>query len=151
MIVYRIAHCSFINDLTGRGAATYGGRWNSVDTHILYTAQSRALALLEAVAHLGRTTTSGYCIADIEIPDSSIAVYPADQLPAGWQTSPPPDHLKAIGDRFVSANKYLALAIPSVLMAEENNYLLNPSHRLFSSVRIIAQRPLNIDQRLFPA
>lgn len=151
MIVYRISDCRYVRDLSGRGAALYGGRWNSKDTHMVYTAQSRALALLESVAHIGRIPAQGYCMATIEIPDNSIVRYPLERLPQGWQNNPPPDHLARIGDLFTQANKYLALEIPSVLMMEEHNYLLNPTHPLFHKVKIIADRQMQIDERLYQA
>lgn len=151
MIIYRITDCKYAQDLSGRGAALYGGRWNSKDTYIVYTAENHALALLEAVVHMGRMPASNYCMAAIEIPDDSIQPFQADKLPQDWQTNPPPDFLKIIGDHFIRSNKYLALKIPSALMMEEHNYLLNPAHPLFKKVKIISKRPIRIDERLYPA
>ena len=151
MIVYRITDCKYINDLSGRGAALYGARWNSKDTYIVYTAQSGALALLEAVVHIGKVPANGYCMATIEIPDSGIESFPLEKLPEDWATNPPPNYLKVIGDHFIRSNKYVALEIPSALMMEEHNYLLNPRHRDFNKVKIISQRPIRVDDRLFPA
>jgi len=151
MIVYRISDCNYINDLSGKGAALYGARWNSKDIYMVYTAQSSALALLETVVHIGKIPARGFCMATIEIPDHSIEHMPPKQLPADWYTNPPPDYLKTIGDRFILSGKHLALRVPSVVMMEESNYLLNPSHPLFSKVKIIAQRAIRIDDRLFPA
>ncbi len=149
MIVYRITDCRYVTDLSGRGAALYGGRWNSKDTYMVYTAQNHALALLEAVVHIGKVPAKGFCMAAIDIPDESISTLMPDKLPADWQTNPPPDHLKAIGDRFIVSNKYLALRMPSALMMEEYNYLLNPGHPAFNKVKIISQRPIKVDERLF--
>ena len=150
MIVYRISDCQYVNDLSGRGAALFGGRWNSKDTYVVYTAQSRALALLEAVVHIGKIPGGGYCLVTIEIPEDSIEKVSMDNLPPGWHTNPPPNYLKLIGDQFVRANKYLALELPSVLMMEENTYLLNPAHKLFNQVSITSQRALKMDERLYP-
>ena len=150
MIVYRINKCSFINDLSGRGAALYGGRWNNKDTYIVYTAQSRSLALLETVVHIGKVPAEGYCLATIEIPDSSIQSIPLEKLPPGWYSNPSPNYLKSIGDNFIRANKYLVLELPSALMMEEHNYLINPAHHAFNKVKIISERKFNIDERLFP-
>ena len=151
MIVYRISDCRYINDLSGKGAAQYGGRWNNIDTYMVYTAQSRSLALLEAVVHIGKVPATGYCMAEIELPDDSIQIFPANKLPVDWMLNPPPDYLKVIGDNFIRSGKYLALEIPSVLMMEEHNYLLNPAHSLFKKVKIIHERGITIDERLFPA
>jgi RES domain-containing protein len=151
MIVYRIGDCRYINDLSGKGAALYGARWNSTDIHMLYTAQSPALALLEAVVHIGKMPNKNYCMAMIEMPGHSVTSLDADMLPADWHFNPAPVYLKMIGDNFISAAKYLALKVPSVVMTEESNYLLNPAHPLFSKVNIISQKVINIDQRLYPA
>ena len=150
MIIYRIGDCKYVNDLSGKGAAMYGGRWNSKDIYMVYTAESRALALLESVVHMGRIPPAGYCMIAIKIPDNSIEEIVSEKLPAGWQTNPPPDQLKEIGDNFIKSNKHLALRIPSAVMMEEHNYLINPAHPDFNKVHITAQRPLKIDERLFP-
>ena len=150
MITYRISDCKYIDDLSGKGAAMYGGRWNSKDTYIVYTAQSGALALLEAVVHTGRVPVTDYCMAAVEIPGDSIESIDIKNLPQNWFTSPPPDYLREIGDNFIKSNKHLALKIPSVIMIEEHNYLLNPAHKDFKHVRIINRRTIKIDNRLFP-
>ena len=150
MTVYRISDCKYINDLSGKGAALYGGRWNSKDIHVVYTAQSRALALLEVVVHVGIVPSDGYCIATIDIPDQYTISFPEAELPSGWQLNPAPDFIKTIGDAFIRSNKYLALKIPSALMLEEHNYLLNPAHAEFHKVKISTVRKINTDERLFP-
>jgi RES domain-containing protein len=150
MTVYRISNCKYVNDLSGKGAALYGGRWNNKDTYLIYTAQSRALALLETVVHTGKIPEDGFCLVAIELPDTSLYTYTTEQLPPGWHSSPPPDYLKAIGDEFVRKNKYLAIKVPSVLMMEEYNLLINPAHPMFGSVKITSHRQLNMDQRLYP-
>ena len=150
MEVYRIAPCKFLHDLSGWGAATYGGRWNSKNTYVVYTAHNRALALLETLVHIGKIPETGFCIATIFIPDDSIDVCQVENLPIHWAESPPPDVLKTVGDSFVRSNQFLALKIPSVIMPEDFNILLNPAHKDFNRVKIIADRPLRVDERLFP-
>ncbi len=152
MLAYRISDCRYIKDLSGKGAALFGGRWNSKDVYMVYTSQSGALALLEAVVHIGKVPRAGhYCMATIEVPDNSIQSFPIQKLPAGWQNNPPPDYIKTIGDNFIKSNKHLVLEVPSVLMTEEHNYLINPVHPDFKKVKIIAQRSIMVDERLFPA
>lgn len=148
MLVYRIANCRFIDDLSGKGAAMYGGRWNSKDTYMLYTAQSAALALLETVVHMGKLPEQGYCMLTIQLPDDKIETLPADKLPALWQTNPAPDELKLIGDKFIKTGKKLALKVPSVIMPEEYNILLNPLHADFKKVKVVAKKNIGIDERL---
>jgi len=149
MIVYRISDCRYIKDLSGTGAALYGARWNSRKMYMLYTAQSPSLALLEAVVHLGKLPEKGYCMATIEIPDSIAPVVAPDKLPENWYANPSPDILKTIGDDFIRAGKYLAMPVPSVVMMEECNYLINPFHVLFDKVKILSEKPVRIDNRIF--
>ncbi|GAA4468651.1 RES family NAD+ phosphorylase [Nemorincola caseinilytica] len=149
MIVYRIADCRYITDLTGTGAALYGGRWNSKNTYMLYTAQSASLALLEAIVHMGKLPPSGFCMARIELPDSIAPAVRPEKLPKEWYTSPPPDVLKGLGDGFVKRNEFLAMPVPSVLVNEEYNYLINPHHPLAPKIRSLETKPMNIDGRIF--
>lgn len=151
MQVYRIADSRYITDLSGRGAALHGGRWNSKDIYMVYTAESPALALLEAVVHIGKVPESGFCMITIELPDENIGNFSASKLPADWYKNPPPDHLKTIGDQFIKSGKLSAIKVPSVIMPEEHNVLLNPAHKDFIKVKIITNRMLTIDERLLYA
>jgi RES domain-containing protein len=149
MIVYRISDCKYICDLSGMGAYLFGGRWHSVGTYVVYIAQSRSLALLENVVHWGRIKNSVLCTAEIEIPDNSITTLTIADLPDDWASNPSPDRLKMIGDNFIKAGKHLVLKIPSSLVMEEHNYLINPNHTLFTKVKILTNGPIKIDERLF--
>jgi len=148
MLVYRIAKCQYIADLSGEGAAKNGGRWNSKGVHVLYTASSVSLALLETIVHVPNFIHVDFCAATIEVPVQKIITIAEHELPDGWQTNPPLDHLKKIGDNFIKSSSALVLRIPSVVIPEEFNYLINPYHPDFSAIKIIAQKKMNIDQRL---
>jgi len=151
MIVYRLSKQAYINDLSGRGAELNGGRWNSKGTSVVYTSSSRALAVLEVAVHtpLG-FIPSDYFMATIELPDNSeIFKSEIDQLPEKWNSNPLIKATQQIGDSFVKANKYLALQVPSATVAGDFNYLLNPLHPDFKSVKIIAAEFFEFDSRLF--
>jgi RES domain-containing protein len=148
MKVYRIGRCEYINDLSGTGAALYGGRWHSKGTYILYTSSSASLALLESVVHISNIQVVDFCMICLEIPDYSIEKISVEELPANWFENPPADALKTIGDAFFSANEFLALELPSAIVPEENNYLLNPFHSLFTKVKVLFVRNIAIDKRL---
>lgn len=148
MKVYRISKNQFINDLSGYGAAHYPGRWNGKGVFVLYTAATAALALLESVVHMDKLLRTDYSLATIIIPDDSIQTITVTDLPERWDTFPPAEHLKVIGNQFIQEAKKLALQIPSSIMPEDNNYLINPQHPLFSIVIIDSVRPLKIDSRL---
>lgn len=148
MIVYRIADCRYVTDLSGTGAAKYGGRWNNKETYMVYTAQSASLALLESVVHMAKLPGKSYCLVTLSVPVHAPKLLTESDLPPGWQQQPAPDFLKVLGDRFVSAGIDLVLGVPSVIMPEEYNYLINPHHPDFKRVKIESQRSLSIDERL---
>lgn len=149
MILYRIAKCTYVNDLSGAGARLYGGRWNSIGKPMIYLASTRSLAVLEVLVHLSPTTfPDDFCIAEIEVPDDSVKELPIKKLPSNWQDILPPTELKKIGDDFLKQQEDLLLKVPSAIVAEEYNYLLNPLHPAMSKAKLIKQLPFNFDQRL---
>ncbi|WEA03939.1 RES family NAD+ phosphorylase [Mucilaginibacter sp. SJ] len=151
MIVYRLSKQAYINDLSGRGAELNGGRWNSKGTAVVYTSSSRALAVLEVAVHtpLG-FMPSDYFMATIGLSENSeFLTLDIDQLPEKWNSNPLIKATRQIGDNFVKANKYLALQVPSAIVAGDFNYLLNPLHPNFKSVKIIAADFFEFDSRLF--
>jgi RES domain-containing protein len=148
MKVYRISKCEYINDLNGTGAAWFGGRWNSKGTYILYTAATPSLALLESVVHISNIPAAGYCMIILDIPTDSILEIDINNLPANWQRHPSPAILRKTGDQFVLQNKYLALKLPSAIMPEDFNYLINPAHPDFKKIKVISKRKVPIDDRL---
>lgn len=148
MIVYRISNCKFIDDLSGRGAAMYGGRWNSEGVYVLYSAGGPSLAMLESLVHFGGRVVGDFCQIAIEVPEGSICDLKQEDLPDNWRESPSPDILKAFGNRFIADHKYLMLKVPSVLVPDESNYLINPAHPDFKQIRILVKSKIRFDERL---
>ncbi|TFF34981.1 RES family NAD+ phosphorylase [Mucilaginibacter psychrotolerans] len=149
MILYRIANCKYINSLDGIGARQFGARWNSKGNAVVYLASSRALSVLEVLVHLQPLfTPNGFCVADIEVPDDKILTLDIKSLPANWKELDSSPELKKIGDDFLKNGEYLMLKVPSAIVEQEHNYMLNPSHPDTTKVKIINKRPFNFDERL---
>jgi RES domain-containing protein len=148
MKVFRISKCRYIEDFSGFGAANYPGRWNSEGTHVLYTASSASLAMLEILVHLHQIPAQDFCMASLEIPDNDIVSIDKEDLPEQWWQYPSPDRLKKIGDRFVREGEYLALRLPSSIIKEDDIVLINPAHRSILEMKVIYIQPIDIDQRL---
>lgn len=148
MLLYRITRTAYA-DLSGNGARLYGGRWNSEGKPMVYFASSRSLAVLEALAHLSATNIpDDFCMMVIEVPDNSFVELEIDRLPKQWQEYPEPNNLKQIGNQFLMQGKKLLLKVPSVIIKEEHNYLLNPLHEDVGEVKILSKQPFNFDARL---
>jgi RES domain-containing protein len=149
MILYRIAKCVYVNDLSGSGARLYGGRWNSVGKAMIYLASSRAMALLEVLVHLSPTIfPQDYCIAEIEVPENNILTMNAQILPANWQDISAPAELKQLGDSFIKQQQYLLMKVPSAILPQEFNYLINPTHTDAAKMKVLSRQPFSFDERL---
>lgn len=133
----------------GEGAREFGGRFNSVGTPLVYAASSRSLAILEMLVHIGdEKVLPSYSICSVEFDRSAVRKLDVQDLPATWQDDPPPPELLAIGDAWVAGHESLVLEVPSVVVPSEANYLINPNHAAFSTLRIGTAQPLTIDRRL---
>ncbi|WKN43136.1 RES family NAD+ phosphorylase [Tunicatimonas pelagia] len=146
--VFRISRVKYASDLTGTGARLHGGRWNSKGQSVLYTASSRALAAVELAVHLDlNDLPDDLIMTTLTLPESATMLL-LKSLPREWNRHPPSSASKKIGDDFLIENHHLALAVPSVVVDEDINYLLNPNHPLFAKVNIKRQVPFHFDPRL---
>lgn len=149
MIVYRLSKRIYANDHTGTGAKLVGGRWNSVNTALLYTSESRALCTVEiAVRTKLNMVPVDYVIVTYELPDEAKSIN-ENELPSDWKEFPHSFSTKKIGDNFVSEGKHLILKVPSAVVKDEFNFLINPLHKDFIKVKAIDIEPFDFDSRLF--
>ena len=150
MIVYRLCKQTYSNDLSGYGAEKTGGRWNSKGVPILYTAASRALAVVEIAVHapLGIIPTN-YTLTVIELPETFIKKIEMDDLPANWNRNPFIKATQLIGDDFINNNMHLILQVPSAAVPGDHNYLINPRHPGFKNVHIKTTESFEFGSRLF--
>ncbi len=133
----------------GEGARLQGGRWSSPGTPIVYTAGSQSLAILEIVVHLQQSEfLSHYVVFELEFAEKMVEELDPALLPKNWRASPVPQANFAIGDRWIRNASSAVLRVPSVLVPSEFNYLLNPAHKDFSTIKIGSARPLDLDARL---
>ena len=134
---------------TGEGARLYGGRWNSPGRPMVYTSESRALALAEILVHLESSgPLSRYVAFRVEIDDGFAADVLSGDLPRNWRADPAPKRLQAIGDDWLASQTSAVLRVPSAVVAGEFNYLLNPFHPDFAKLQISGPEKFSIDKRL---
>lgn len=148
---YRIVAPRWSHDaLSGEGARKFGGRWNSLGRAMVYLGGSRALTALEMLVHLPSPLSRAkpYHIIEVKIPEHLIANHPLNLLPNGWLNSPPNQCTTVIGDDWLQAGGQLALRVPSTLIPEETNILLNPLHPDFSQITQSKASDFSFDTRL---
>ena len=136
---------------SGEGARRVGGRWNSRGQGMVYTSGTLSLAALEVFVHIeveDVATMLAWMWVDVptevEIDRLEIA-----QLPIDWRNIPAPSALAEIGDRWFRAGATVILAVPSVVIPIEYNYLINPSHPDFAKLTIESPQPFELDPRLW--
>lgn len=139
--------------LSGEGARLYGGRWNTAGRPMVYLGGSRALAALELLVHLPGplARAKAYVLSEVEVPRNLVTDLPKATLPADWRTSPPPREAQALGDEWLADERSLGLWMPSVVIPEDYNLLLNPRHPAMAQVSLKDAKPFRFDPRLVPA
>lgn len=149
---YRIVKQKWIDSaFDGEGAKRYGGRWNSRGKPCVYLAGSESLAILEILVHLGKQQfLTHYALFELQLPKQDVLYLDAEKLPACWRDEPAPPETAAIGDAWLTEGAGLALAVPSVIVTREWNFIVNTKHRAFADVvkhtRLLDFEP---DRRLF--
>ena len=133
----------------GEGSRLYGGRWSSPGTVVAYASESSALAVLEVLVHLQNSTVlQSYSLASADVPDELVEVLAPKWVPADWRRSPPPGEVQEVGDAWAREGRSAVLRVPSVILGDSYNYLLNPAHPSFARIRIRDPRPFDFDSRL---
>jgi RES domain-containing protein len=147
MHVYKIALEKYSKSLAASGVAA---RWNSRDIKIIYTASTRALACLENVVHRSAIgLQANFRTMIIEIPDSlPITVIKKEELSTDWYLFEHYPYTQLLGDSWISKGETSILQVPSAIIAEECNYLLNPMHKDFEKVKLSQTEPFEFDPRI---
>src|SRR5207244_2701121 len=109
----------------GEGARLFGGRCNSIGVPLIYASEHKSLAALETRVHIDTTKTmKRYKCFAFHFQDALMEVFPVRDLPKDWREEPPPPSIQQLGDDWMKAARSAVLAIPSIIIPEELNYLL---------------------------
>lgn len=151
MRVFRLSKRKYATAFNGKGAAKSNNRWNSKGTEIIYTAESRALAMAEVAVHLTiATLPKDYTMITIDVPDDiSLKIIEVKKLPENWNNNPSNSKTKKIGDNFIDAMEICVIKVPSAVVKGDFNYLINPYHKDFKKIKIIEITDFPFDKRMF--
>lgn len=148
MELYRLTPTDYAN-LSGFGGLYCAGRWHSKGTPITYTASSRSLATLERFIHESMSDIPPLSMLTIWVPDDiSIERVTANKLPTHWDLLPDNGSARLLGDQWLASHESLILQVPSAIVRDEFNYLINPQHQEFNGIKIVDQRDYFYDSRL---
>jgi RES domain-containing protein len=142
MHLWRISNYA---DLKGLGGLRFSARWHTRGHAIIYTAEHPAGALSEMLVHMNRAVfPDTFQLLKIKIPDD-VPLPSAKLSKSGWQTDSALS--RRVGDSWLKRRKSLLLRVPSVIVPETFNVLINPAHPDMSNVRIVSAQSIPLDPR----
>jgi RES domain-containing protein len=145
MVLWRISNYA---TLEGRGGLYASGRWHTEGRAIIYFAESPAGALVEALVHLELNPAHfprSYRLLKAEASDE-LAIQTITDLPRDW--IPNQITTRTIGDEWLALGKSLLLKVPSAILPETFNVLMNPAHPEAAGVRVLWHEKYPWDARL---
>lgn len=138
-------------DLSGVGGVFASGRWHSRGRPVVYLAEHPSLAVLEVIVNLEIERTeypSGFFLLEVEVPDRiSVATVSTRSLGPDWRSRT--DVTRRAGDAALSRGRVALVKVPSAVVAESWNYLLDPLHAEAAAVRVVRSTADPFDARLF--
>jgi RES domain-containing protein len=146
MEVFRISHEKWAGVLQGSGRAA---RWNSNGMFITYSASTRALACLEMLVHLcGEQIKTPFKLSVIYIPDEVAIENFSGFYNKDWAEIENYHQCQLIGDEWIRSARTCILRVPSAIIKNEYNYLINPQHPDFMKIKVISLEDFEFDMRL---
>lgn len=135
--------------LDGEGGRLFDGRWHTRGRPVVYAASHLSLAALELLAHLDPDTVPGDLHAlEIGLPDAlPVETVTPEALPPGWHEAGS-TLCRPVGDNWLAAARTVALRVPSAIVPEEWNYILNPAHPDAGRLVVTRQRRFAFDTRV---
>ena len=150
MIVYRVTkkEHSALDEMGG----LYGpGRWHKKGNLVIYTSEHASLAAWEKIVHVAsfENLPNNLLLVKIEIPDwIEIQTVPQKVLVKEWDSFPFASETVNFGTSFLRENEHLAFKVPSVIIPDEYNIILNPLHPHIQFCKVISSIPFLFDRRL---
>lgn len=151
MLAWRISKAKRATDLSGKGAAIEGGRWNEAEVPAVYLGLSPAICCLETFVHQAHRPVIPMKISVLELPeDKTLYLEPLlEELPEGWASLPADRPSMSFGTAWLNRNEQLGLILPSAVLPLERNIMLNPRHPAMARVKIVEMIDFTYDERMF--
>ena len=136
---------------SGEGARLAGGRWNLAGTPVVYLSESLSLAALELFVHLPVAARRIELVAfEVRVPDAvKIDELDEARLPKVWREEPVPEETQKLGSAWVKSGAALLLRVPSVIVPCDHNFVMNPAHPDYKTLKISSPLPFSFDPRMW--
>jgi RES domain-containing protein len=146
MNVFRIVHKSY-SELVSTGKE---GRWNTEGKKVIYASENLATAFLESMLRRqGVGFNTNFLTLTLSIPHLKfITTIKENKLPSGWKS--PNDYVisQKIGDAWYLSQRSVVLKIPSAILADSYNIVINTTHKDFKFIKLIDTSVLIPDYRI---
>ena len=149
--IVRIVHEKYADDpFSGDGGLFAASRWASRGQRVSYAADSLALAALEKIAGAGQLTRLREMVwAVARLDEDAVEAPSLSDLPEGWDRRPPGRPSQVFGDAWLEKKEAVALRVPSVVLPEGWNYVLNPAHPDYREALTLQEtNQLDLDPRV---
>jgi len=149
MRLWRIARRPYALDRACDGSRAHGGRWNPIGLPALYAGTTIEIAVLEKFVHLGGIAPPDFVLVSVDVPDdAAVTRIGVADLPAGWDDPIDPVVAQNIGAQWIRNHTALTLIVPSVIVAEANNAVINIIRPRFAEVQFRIVRDFHFDPRM---
>lgn len=152
MTIYRLTKVRYKDTaFTGLGTLQSGGRWHQAGAVVVYASDTPAGALLEVIVQTEAASLLGhsYVLFTIDFDrDRHLLVLEPKVWPADWRALVWPPTTQLIGTRWFRDQDSVILQVPSAIVPQQHNYLINPQHPLFHELQIDGPTLFEIDPRL---
>lgn len=137
--------------LGGRGGLLASARWHTQGRPVVYLATSPAGALMEVLVNLeldAARLPGNYTMLKVEAPDDAqMKRIELASLPENW--SQDLTISRNLGDEWLAGRASALLEVPSAILPDTSNVLLNPHHADAGRIRVVSHRPYPYDRRFF--
>ena len=151
MKAWRIAIEKAALDRECEGAHKSGGHWHSEGVPALYAAMTVELAVLEKFVHTEEVDEEPLVLVAIDLPEDPAFRLDVrrEDLPEGWDSLNDGGSATAFGTAFLKRRDYLYMCVPSVIVGEGVNLVINPAHHAYGEVKLSIARSFSFDPRMF--
>ena len=147
---WRLSKAHYAADLTGQGAAREGQHWNPPGLGAVFLGLTPEITVLEVLVHLNGVLNAPLVLCAYDVPDGPGLITEPDPtaLPEGWNAVPHCKASAAFGGEWLRTGDHLGLVLPSVVVPQARNLMLNPLHPAMAQVVLVHQETFQLDARL---
>lgn len=117
----------------------------------MYAGTTIEICALEKFVHLAGSAHPPLVLVSVDVPDdAALFVQPSlAELPEDWSDLPAPAATQEFGRRWLESASQLVMLVPSAIIPESTNAVINPVHPAYRNVTLKIAREFAFDARMF--